>query len=194
MERTLVLIKPDALKRGIVGEIISRFEKIGLKIIGCKLIQVERDFAQKHYPVTDEWLLKVGNNTLTDCTKYGIDVVKNLGTDKPLEIGKLVWKWNVDYLISGPVIALVLKGNHAVENVRSMVGSTVPTLASPGTIRGDFSLDSAISANAVGRAIFNLVHASSSKEEAEREIEMWFSKNEIHDYKRLEEYLYGEQV
>ena len=194
MERTLVLIKPDALKRGIVGEITSRFEKVGLKIVGCKMVKVDRAFAQKHYPVTDEWYMKVGNNTLTDCEKYGIDVVKNLGTDKPLEIGKLVWKWNVDYLVSGPIIALVLEGNHAIENVRMMVGATTPTVAVPGTIRGDFSLESAIFANSLGRAIFNLVHASSSTDEAEREIKMWFDKSEIHDYKRLEEYLYGEQI
>lgn len=194
MERTLVLIKPDAVKRGIVGELIGRFEKSGLKIVGCKLIRASREFAQKHYPVTEEWYLKVGHNTLSDCKKYGIDVKSNLGTDDPLEIGKSVWKWNVDYLVSGPVLALVLAGNHAVENVRMMIGPTVPTLATPGTIRGDYSLESAISANALGRAIFNLVHASGTKDEAEREIKMWFKSDELQDYKRLEEYLYGEQI
>ncbi len=194
MERTLVLIKPDALKRGIAGEIISRFEKVGLKIVGCKMTKVDADFAQQHYPVTKEWYLKVGNNTLADCEKYGIDVMSNLGTADPLAIGKLVWKWNIDYLTSGPVIALVLEGPNAIENVRMIVGPTVPTNAPPGTIRGDFSLDSAVSANAIGRAIFNLVHASSSPEDAKREIKMWFDDNELWEYKRLEEYLYGEQI
>lgn len=194
MERTLVILKPDALKRGIVGEIISRFEKVGLKIIACKMVKVDKSFAKRHYPTSKEWFLKVGNNTLSDSKKYGIDVKKNLGTTDPIEIGKLVWEWNVDYLTSGPVIALVLEGFHAIDNVRMMVGPTVPTIAPPGTIRGDFSLDSAVSANAIGRAIFNLIHASSSKEDAKREINMWFKPEELMEYKRLEEYLYGEQI
>jgi len=191
-EKTLVLIKPDAVKRGLVGEFIARFEKASLKIIGFKMVQADRQLAGKHYPTTKEWLLKVGRNTLSDCKKYGIDVCESLGTDNPLEIGQMVEGWNKEFLMSGPVIVLVLAGDHAIENVRMIVGSTIPTIALPGTIRGDYALDSAISANARKRAVYNLIHASGSKDEAEREITLWFKKGELFSYTRLEEYLYGE--
>jgi len=192
MEQTLVLIKPDAIKRGVAGEIISRFEKSGLKITAVKMVHATRELAEKHYPTTNEWLIKVGKNTLSDCDKYGIDVKANFGTEDPKTIGKKVWEWNLEFLMSGPVLALILEGNHAIENVRMMVGMTIPTLAVPGTIRGDYSLESTISANAKGRAVYNLVHASGSHDEAKREINLWFKPSEIFKYKRLEEYLYGE--
>jgi len=191
-EQTLVLIKPDAVKRGVAGEIVSRFEKAGLKLVGAKMVHPTRELAEKHYPTTKEWFLKVGKNTLSDCEKYGIDVEANLGTSDPEKIGRKVWEWNLEFLMSGPMFAMVLEGNHAVENVRMMVGTTIPTLAVPGTIRGDYSLESTISANAKGRAVYNLVHASGNHEEAEREIKLWFKPSEIFKYKRLEEYLYGD--
>ena len=105
--------------------------------------------------------------------------MENMGTTDPIEIGKLKKKWNVDYLCSGPVFALVLEGFNAIERLRSLVGNTVPTKANPGTIRGVFSLDSAILANMNGRAISNLVHASGNAEEANYEIDLWFGKEEL---------------
>lgn len=191
LEKTLVLIKPDALKRGIAGELISRFEKAGLKMVGMKMVSADEKLAEKHYPVTNEWYLKVGNNTLADCKRYSIDVKEAMGTDDPMEIGRMVGKWNKDFLMMGPVIAIIFEGNHAVENVRNIVGSTIPTLAAPGTIRGDYSLESAISANSRKRAVYNLVHASGTPSEAEREIKLWFNKDEMHNYQRIEEILYG---
>ena len=144
VQQTLVLLKPDAVKRGILGEIIHRFERSGLKIVGVKLVQADLDLATRHYPDSNEWKLKVGQRTIDDCEKYGVDLMANVGTVDPLEVGEIVKKWNAEFLMSGPVLAVVLEGVHAVERVRSITGETIPVKALPGTIRGDFSLDSAI--------------------------------------------------
>lgn len=176
-QQTLVLIKPDGLARGLVGEIISRFERVGLKIVKAKLVAASREVAEKHYPTTPEWLEKVGNNTLSDCQKYGIDVKETMGTDVPTEIGELVHGWNMEYILSAPILALVFEGVHAVEVVRKLCGPTLPLLAPPGTIRGDLSSVSAISENSEKKPIRNLIHASGTVEEAEREIKLWFGKD-----------------
>src|SRR3989338_6090888 len=147
IERTLVLIKHDGVARGLTGEILARFEKVGLKIIALKMVQVSKEFAQKHYPVTEEWYAKVGGNTLDDSKKYGVSALETLGTEHPVEIGKKIHAFNVDYLVVGPVVAVVLEGTHAIEIVRKLVGHTVPALAAPGTIRGDYALHSAVSSN-----------------------------------------------
>lgn len=179
-ERTLFLIKPDAVKRGIVGEIIQRLEKVGLKIVAAKLITPNDELASKHYPAADvSWLENIGKRTIDDCVKYGIDVKESMGTEDPIEIGKLVVGWNENYLKSGAVFAFVLQGFNAVERLRSIVGNTVPVKANPGTIRGDYSLDSAISANIEKRSIANLVHASGTIDEAKHEIDLWFKPEEI---------------
>lgn len=175
-QKTLVLIKPDGLARGLVGEIISRLERVGLKIVKASLIQADRTLAEKHYPTTDEWLEKVGNNTLSDCQKYNVDVVQAMGTGVPKEIGKLVHEWNMNYILSAPVLALVFEGVHAIEVVRKLCGPTLPLLAPPGTIRGDLSSASAISENIDKMPIRNLVHASGAPDEAEREIKLWFGE------------------
>jgi nucleoside-diphosphate kinase len=191
IERSLVLIKPDAVQRGIVGEILHRFERAGLKMVAAKLVVVSEELAQKHYPDTKKWKLKVGGNTIHDCEKYDIDIVESVGTDDPLEVGEKVKQWNVEFLTSGPVLAFVFEGVHAVERVRAIVGPTVPVLSPAGTIRGDFSLDSAISANRRGRSIYNLVHASGSVEEAKKEIELWFDEDELLEYRMVHEDLYS---
>lgn len=190
IERTLVLLKPDAVKRGIAGELIHRFERTGLKIVGIKLTQATPKLAKLHYNATEKNYLTYGTNTLNDCKKYGIDAFKILGTNDAIEIGKVVWGWNLEFLLSGPVVAIVFEGLHAIENVRTLCGSTIPLNAIPGTIRGDFSLDSAIGADLRKRTIYNLVHASGTKDEAKREIALWFNKKEIFSYKRIHEDLY----
>lgn len=179
MERTLLVIKPDAVKRGIVGEILQRVENMGFVIKAAKLVQVDEKLGEAHYPNSEEWKRNVGVRTIEDCEKYGMDLMENMGTTDPIEIGNLVKKWNVYYLCSGPVFAFVLEGLNAVERLRSLVGHTVPTKAAPGTIRGDYSLDSAILANMNKRCILNLVHASGTVEEAKDEINLWFKKEEI---------------
>ena len=190
-ERTLILLKPDAVKRGLMGEIIQRFERVGLRLVGGKFLVVSEEIARRHYPNTVEWKQTVGQRTIDDCEKYGIDVMANMGTTDPLEVGEIVKKWNEDFLLSGPVLAMVWQGVNAVERVRSLVGATVPAKALPGTVRGDYSLDSAIEANKRSRTIYNLVHASGSVEEAGGEIGMWFKEDEIFDdYKLVYEDLY----
>ena len=191
VQQTLVLLKPDAVKRGILGEIIHRFERSGLKIVGVKLVQADLDLATRHYPDSNEWKLKVGQRTIDDCEKYGVDLMANVGTVDPLEVGEIVKKWNAEFLMSGPVLAVVLEGVHAVERVRSITGETIPVKALPGTIRGDFSLDSAIYANKKSRTVYNLVHASGAEEEAKEEIKLWFKPEEILPYRRVHEDLYS---
>lgn len=186
-ERTVVLIKPDGVKRGLVGEIINRFEKAGLKIVALKMVWVEKDLIAKHYPDDKEYLISVGNKTLKTYEEYGRDPREELGTKDAYEIGQMVRQWNMDFLASGPVVAVLLQGLHAVDNVRMMAGNTLPRFAQPGTIRGDYSLDSPILANLNKRSVKNVMHASGSPEEAKFEEELWFHKKDIHDYKRADE-------
>lgn len=184
MEKTLVLLKPDAVQRAIVGEIISRFEKAGLKILATKMVRPDKELAKKHYPHDRHAFIKgMGHKTLESYKETGHDPISNFGTEDPHEIGLQVQKWLVDFLVSGPVIALVLEGPNAIALVRDILGHTIPVKAQAGTIRGDHSDDSAIKANAEKRAIKNLVHASGDKEEAEFEIDLWFRPNELFNYK-----------
>jgi nucleoside-diphosphate kinase len=183
MERTLVLIKPDAVERGLVGEIIKRLEEIGLKLIATKMVRPNEEMAHKHYPVERrEFIEGMGNKTLGSYKEGGLDPKADFGTDDPHAIGLKVQNWLADFLTSGPVIALVLEGKGAIQQVRNLAGHTIPANANKGTIRGDFSDDTPIIANAEKRAIQNLVHASGDKQEAEFEIGLWFSDNELHSY------------
>lgn len=173
-QQTLVLIKPDGMARNLAGEIIARIERLGLKMIKAKLVHADDNLASNHYPETQEWLELVGKKSLEDFTKYNMDAVEVLGTSEPMEIGRLILKFNKEYLQSGPVLAMVFEGPMAIELVRKLAGSTNPILAAPGTIRGDFCTDSALLSDIEKRSIYNLVHASGEPSEAEREIELWF--------------------
>lgn len=195
MERTVVLIKPDGVARGLVGGITSRFERVGLKIVAMKMVWVNAEHVAKHYPESRTELLRnIGQKTLETYEKYGRDTQEELGTMDPLEIGRMVNKWNMEFLSSGPVVAMILEGIHAIDNVRMLVGNTLPTLAVPGTIRGDYSIDSPALANARKRPVRNLVHASGNAEEAKYEEELWFHNDEIYAYKRAdEEVMFGSE-
>jgi len=186
-EKTIVLIKPDGVKRGLVGEIISRIEKRGLKIISLEMIQATREQIDEHYPKDEKWVRRLGEKTLKNYQDFGFDAKKELGTTEPLEIGKLVRRWLIDYLISGPMVKMVIKGIHAIKMVRKLAGVSMPTEAEMGTIRGDFSVDDATAANRDKRAIHNIVHASETTEEAKHELDFWFAAEDIYDYKRAEE-------
>jgi nucleoside-diphosphate kinase len=186
-ERTLVLVKPDGVKRGLVGEVVQRIERRGLKIIAMKMIQVGDEHILSHLPKSDEWMERLGNKTLKTFTEYGIDPVEAQGTSDPKEIGRMVKKSLVEYLTSGPVVAMVVEGIHAIDMVRKLAGNTLPVFAEMGTVRGDFSVDSPSVANIEHRAIHNIMHASETQEEASNEINLWFAPKEIHDYKRAEE-------
>jgi nucleoside-diphosphate kinase len=186
-ERTLVLVKPDGVKRGLIGEVVHRVEKRGLKIIAMKMVQIGREHAENHLPKSEEWMERLGHKTLKTFAEYGIDPVEAQGTSDPKEIGKMVKEALIEYLTSGPVVAMVVQGIHAIDMVRKLAGHTLPVFAEMGTIRGDYSVDSPSVANVERRAIHNIMHASETKEEAENEINLWFSPEEVHAYKRAEE-------
>jgi nucleoside-diphosphate kinase len=184
-EKTFVLIKPDGVRKGLIGEIIKRLEQRDLKVVALEMFEPSRTEMDKHYPKDEKWLSRIGEKTTSTYTKYGYDISKDFGTTELLAIGKEVRRWLIDFMTSAPMVKLVVEGVHAVDMVRKIVGPTMPYLAEMGTIRGDYSADSAISANMERRAVFNLVHASETPEEAKHEIEHWFGKKAIFKYKRF---------
>lgn len=187
-EITFLMVKPDAVKRGLTGEIIRRIERVGLKVISLRMIRPSVRQVDDHYPKDPKWITRLGEKTLATYEKYGYDAKKELGTDQAARIGPMVRRWLVDFMTSGPVVALAIKGVHAVTMVRKLAGHTMPSEAELGTIRGDFSVDSAAAANRDQRAVFNLVHASETQDEARHEIEHWFGKKEpLFDYERSDE-------
>ncbi len=187
LERTLVFLKPDGVQRGLVGEIVSRFERAGLKLVGMKMLVPTRDLLDRHYPNDEQFLTTIGGKTRDAFVNYGLDVKRETGTDDLLAIGRQVRGWLIEYVSSGPVVAFVLEGIHAVSMVRKLVGHTLPFQAAPGTIRGDFAIDSPTVANLAKRPVRNLVHASGTVEEAAAEIALWFRKTELHMYARADE-------
>lgn len=179
IERTFIMIKHDGVQRALVGEIIKRFEQKGLKIAAMKLVEPTEEMAEKQYRMTDEWVEKLAGKTRKAAKEKGKEIKE---TDK--EIAERVKKWTKEYLLEGPVVAIVFEGYHAIEIGRRLVGHTEARQAEVGTIRGDFTVESYELADLKKRAIRNIIHASSSKEEAETEINIWFKKEEIHDYER----------
>ena len=160
VERTLVLVKPDAVKRQLTGRIVERFENAGLKIVGMKMIWVDDNFAKKHYREDD--------------------IAKRHG--------ETVWKNLLKFIVEGPVVAFVLEGNDVIEVVRKICGPTEPKSAQPGTIRGDFAHHSYSSADAGQKAIRNVVHSSANKDDAKLEIVLWFLEKELHTYKSVQDF------
>jgi len=160
MERTLVVFKPDAVKRGIVGEILTRFERVGLKVVGVKMLQPDYDHYYHHYETIGKMVTRRG---------------------------KEIFDVTLEMMNEGPVIAMVLEGIEAVAVVRKMVGGTEPKAAQPGTIRGDYSHISFAHADAEGIATPNIIHASGDPEEAKQEIEHWFSEAELFSYQTVHE-------
>ena len=159
LERTLVILKPDAVARGLAGRVLQRFEDAQLKIVGMKMRTLDAEFTRKHYFDLEE------------------------------RLGATVYNTTAAFMQRGPVIAFVLEGAEAVATVRKIVGSTYPNEAPPGTIRGDFAHQSKASATAAGKAVANLVHASGNKDEAKYEVALWFEDAELHDYQTAAESL-----
>lgn len=188
-ERTFCMIKPDGVYRSLIGEIVSRFEKAGLKVVAMKMLVPSRELAKKHYPTSDEaWVQNIGSNTFAGFEGLeGITVKEVMGTEDKYEIGKIVSESLVDFLCSGPVVAMVVEGVQAIAMVRKLLGSTLPFMAPVGTIRGDYSIDNPIIANAQIRPIHNLAHASGNAGEAEHEIALWFKDSEVHTYEHTDE-------
>lgn len=179
-ERSLVLIKPDGVQRALVGKIINRFEKCGLKVVGLKMLLANKELAGRHYADDEAWLLSVGEKALAAAEKRGEKM-----TETAMEIGQRVRSQLVDYLAMSPVVAICIEGHNAVAKIRKIVGFTSPQDAEPGTIRGDFAIDSFVLSDNSGRPIQNLVHASGEIDEAEREIKIWFTDKELFDWKTV---------
>ena len=158
------------------------------KMVAFKFIQAPEKLAVKHYPSDEVWYRTAGERTLTEYKEKGIDPVKELGTADAVKIGKLIKKWNVDYLTEGPILATVWEGYDSIKVARKLVGSTKPAEAAPGTIRGDFSIDNVELANDLKRPFRNLIHASGNESEAENELDLWFEASEIcNDYFRADQ-------
>ena len=188
-ERTLVIIKPDGVQRTLIGEIIKRYERVGLKMIALKMLIATEEMATKHYYEVggDAWLEEVGRKAAAAYEKKGMKSPYPTFKDN----GIAIMKANAKYLSSGPVIAMIWQGNNAAALVRKITGSTEPASSDMGTIRGDFTLDTYMIADTDQRSIRNLIHASGNVEEAEKEIPIWFKKEEILKYRLIaDEILY----
>jgi len=191
IQKTLVILKPDSVKRGLVGEIISRFEKAGLKIVALKMVWFTKEMAEKFYNFNRDWYEKVGATLIERYKEAGLDPLEEFGTTDAITIGKKVREWIIEYITSGPVVAIVLEGVNAVDVVRKLVGPTEPMKAPAGTIRGDYSHMSFAYANWNKMSVRNVVHASDSEESAKREISIVFKPEEIYEYRRdIEEVIY----
>ncbi len=182
-ERTLVAIKPDGIQRSLVGEIIKRFERVGLKLVGMKFFVPTPEFVDTHYNLDPAWKENVGNKAIEAYKKKGMEPP----TKDPIEAGEKVIDGLKKYMSSGPVLAMALQGAHAVELVRKIVGGTEPLSSDVGTIRGDYVLDSYQMADTDGRAVRNLIHASGSVSEAIDELALWFKESEVIDYTLVQE-------
>lgn len=185
-ERTFAMIKPDGVKKGLIGEIILRFEQRDLKIIALEMFQPTKDQIDNHYPKDETWIRRLGQKTLGTYAKYNIDPVEALGSNDDLELGKMVREWLVEYMTSAPLVRMVVEGVHAVDMVRKICGDTLPYKADMGTLRGDYSNDSPAVANSEKRAVMNLIHSSETPEEAAHEIKHWFGgRDVIFEYDRF---------
>lgn len=184
-ERTYVMIKPDGVRKGLIGEVIKRIEQRDLKIVAIEMASPLLEQMDNHYPKNEEWITRLGTKTMKTYEKYGYDAMLDFGTTDPATIGPEVRKWLISFMMSAPVVKMVVQGLHAVDIVRKLAGDTLPYQAAVGTIRGDFSIDSPVLANKEKRAVMNIVHCSETPEEAEHEIKHWFGDSVIHEYKRF---------
>jgi nucleoside-diphosphate kinase len=184
-EKTLVIIKPDGIQRSLVGEIIRRYERTGLKLLALKMVIPTEERAIQHYYEVggDAWLEEVGRKARAAYEKKGLTSPYATNMDN----GTAVMKSNAKYLSSGPVIAMVWQGNCAVGLVRKITGGTEPLTSDVGTIRGDLTLDSYAMADLDQRSVRNLIHASGTPEEAEKEIKIWFKEEELQNYRLIQE-------
>ena len=176
-ERTLVLLKPDAVQRSLIGEIVGRFEKVGLKIVAMKFLLPTKEQAYKHYVKNEAEIEALGNRSIE--AKKKSDIIE---TKDPKVLGKEIINRLVAFLSAGPIVAIILEGNQAIKITRKIVGSTEPLQSAMGTIRGDYTIDSYAMADGDNRSVRNLAHASSSPEDSDYEIKVWFNPNEIIDY------------
>jgi len=181
-ERTLVILKPDAIQRSLIGEIVKRIEQSGLKFVAFKLLVPTEDQCWEHYNKDEKWFLEKGARIIEDRKNQDLEVEK-----EPIEYGKDIIQGLVTFLTSGPVLGMIIEGNKSVGIVKKIVGGTEPLTSDVGTIRGDLTIDSYELSSVDNRAVRNLVHCSDKPEEAEREIKIWFDDKEIIDYRLVSE-------
>ncbi|EKE18579.1 MAG: hypothetical protein ACD_9C00291G0010 [uncultured bacterium] len=182
-ERTLVIIKPDGVQRTLIGEIIKRYEQIGLKLVGVKMVVPTEEHIEKHYTLDPTWRTVTGEKTIKSYQEKGLTP----WSMDPLEITAKILKNLKKYMTSGPVVAMVWQGAHSVKICRKVTGGTEPLTSDVGSIRGDLVLDSYQMSDVDDRSVRNLIHASGSVEEANMEIEHWFKKEELIDYRLISE-------
>jgi len=182
MERTLVIVKPDGVQRGLIGEIVRRFERTGLKFVGFKFFVPTRQQCLAHYNKDEAWLTRKGERVMADLRAAGLAAEKDA-----LAYGKGIIDTIIKFMTAGPVLAMVIEGNQAAAIVSKITGTTEPSTSDVGTIRGDLTVDSYSHSTVQSRAVRNLLHCSESPEEAAREIPVWFSENELINYKTTHE-------
>lgn len=182
-ERTLVLIKPDGVQRTLIGEVIKRYERVGLKLVGIKMLVPTPEMVEAHYTLDPEWRRITGEKSIASYKKKGLTPP----SEDPLEVTAAVLTRLKSYMSSGPVVAMVWQGANAVPVVRKITGGTEPLTSDIGTIRGDFVLDSYAMSDGDARAVRNLIHASGTVPEAELEIKHWFKPEELVDYRLVQE-------
>lgn len=181
-EQTFVMFKPDAVQRGLMGDLIKRFEATGLKCTTMKMFMADEDRLFRHYNKDDEWFQKKGAGLVEDLKAQNIEVTK-----EPIEYGKDLIRANAKFMMSAPVVAMVWEGNQAVAVIKKLVGSTEPATSDVGTVRGDYTIDSYSHAAFEDRAVRNLVHCSDEVSEAEREIALWLKDDEVMNYVSAQE-------
>lgn len=181
-ERTFVILKPDTVQRSLMGEVVRRFERTGLKCTAMKMFTADEARLLAHYNKDDAWFLKKGTRIIEDLQAQGRPVEK-----EAIEYGKDIIRTIVHYMVAAPVVAMVWEGNEAVAVVTKLVGTTEPKTSDVGTIRGDFTVDSYSHSSYENRSVRNLIHCSESPEEAEREIALWFAESEVMNYTTAQE-------
>jgi nucleoside-diphosphate kinase len=182
-EQTLVIVKPDGVQRGLIGEVIKRYETCGLKLVAIKMVLPDKETVKKHYSIDPKWATVTGNKTFASYKEKGLP----MPGPSPEEFAETIRTQLMDFMSSGPVVAMVWQGMGAVPIVRKITGSTEPLSSLPGTIRGDYTIDSYTASNIDKRAVRNIIHSSGSVEEAEKEIAIWFDKKEIINYRLVSE-------
>jgi len=182
-EKTLVIVKPDGVQRGLVGEVIKRYEQVGLKLVAIKMLIPSKELALKHYSIDPEWAIKTGTKTFESYKAKNLPLPGN----DPVEFAEGIRRTLTEFMSSGPVVSMVWQGMGAVAVVRKITGSTEPLTSAPGTIRGDYTIDSYTASDTDHRAVRNIIHSSGSVEEANAEIAIWFDKKEVLNYRLVSE-------
>jgi len=190
LERTLIILKPDAVKRGLVGKIIETYENVGLKLMAAKMLRPDKEVIKNHYPGTVEWIREMGEKTLASFKQSGNNVMETFKTEDPNKLGQFIYDRLIKYWIEGPIIVMVWQGPNAITVARKLRGHTIPALADPGTLLAQFSFDSSPLSASLDRVVKTFIHASGSTDEAEREIKYWFGEQKFKDYEREIDNLY----